>query len=618
MKVYRILLLGLAVSVVFGCEGTSDPVDAGGAEIVSDSVVFQPGTEVVATEVEPEDSTLDICQPQCEGLVCGDDGCGGDCGSCEGVQDECTDGQCVCQPDCEGFSCGDDGCGGSCGLCGGEQMLCVDGNCACQPQCGGIECGPDGCNGSCGKCVGEQDQCIEGACVCQPACTDKNCGADGCDGTCGTCEGLQDDCLEGVCTCIPACDGLECGADGCGDFCGDCEEGDVCFTGSCCTPQCDGFECGDDGCGDVCGECPGLQDVCQEGLCVCIPDCDGKVCGSDGCEGSCGVCEIDDVCFDGACCTPDCLDKLCGDDTCGGFCGNEVAITDGCPAFQTCLPDDFICEVFPFPDVCGEKVCGADGLGGVCGTCPCPECDPSQTKCEAFDCMAPVGLECWEMYGCAGDCPDGDVFCQQDCFGDGTPQGTANFENLDTCLNESGYFACQDGDEACTEAAFEECRDVYYACFHGDEPCNVLFLCLTTCPAGDSDCSSGCFTSATVEALNTWDEFIACLNANDYFECETGDSDCYDVAWAKCDAEFSACANGPLDCQEVYGCILGCDSWDTTCRQGCRLMGTVPVQESMEDIFDCESEFCEPLTGLCEQQVLLDECSEVYAACLAL
>ena len=614
MKAHLLLPLGFLLFFAASCGNSNSPKDVG-ADVSADSTVILPGGD---STTPVEEIAPDICQPQCEGLLCGDDGCGGECGVCEGAQGECIDGACLCQPSCDGISCGDDGCGGTCGICDGLQMACVDGACVCQPECGDKECGSDGCNGSCGKCEGLQDQCVDGACVCQPACKDKNCGADGCNGTCGTCEGLQDECLEGVCTCVPACEGMECGDDGCGAVCGTCADGDVCFTGSCCTPQCDGFECGDDGCGDLCGECLGPQDVCQEGLCVCIPDCEGKNCGSDGCDGSCGDCGVDDVCFDGTCCTPDCLDKLCGSDTCGGFCGNAALVTEGCAAFEMCVAEDFLCENFPAPDTCGEKECGANGLGGKCGTCPCPECGPSETKCAQFSCKTPLGLECWEMFACLGDCLPGDAFCQQDCLSDGTPQGTVIFNNLSTCLDNSGYFDCPDGDDACTDAAFETCMDPYYACFHGDESCGVLYLCLITCPGGDTDCSSGCFTSATVEALNVWDEFIDCLTANDYFECVSGDSDCYDLAWDQCIDEFQACANGEMSCQDVFGCIKGCSPWDSACPIGCRIQGTIPVQNSIDDIAACVEEFCDPVTGLCEQQVLLDECADTYATCLAL
>ena len=55
--------------------------------------------------------------PDCEGKVCGDDGCGVSCGECTGPQEECQNGKCVCQPDCAGKECGPDGCGGNCGQC---------------------------------------------------------------------------------------------------------------------------------------------------------------------------------------------------------------------------------------------------------------------------------------------------------------------------------------------------------------------------------------------------------------------------------------------------------------------------------------------------------------------
>jgi hypothetical protein len=63
-----------------------------------------------------------------------------------------VDGECKCVPDCEGKVCGDDGCGVSCGECTGPQEECQNGKCVCQPDCAGKECGPDGCGGNCGQC----------------------------------------------------------------------------------------------------------------------------------------------------------------------------------------------------------------------------------------------------------------------------------------------------------------------------------------------------------------------------------------------------------------------------------------------------------------------------------
>jgi len=44
-------------------------------------------------------------------------------------------GACVCQPECDGKECGDDGCGGTCGSCAGQDA-CVGGLCVCQAACG--------------------------------------------------------------------------------------------------------------------------------------------------------------------------------------------------------------------------------------------------------------------------------------------------------------------------------------------------------------------------------------------------------------------------------------------------------------------------------------------------
>jgi len=91
------------------------------------------------------------CFTGCTGKQCGDDGCGGSCGTCSGT-DVCIDNVCQtgqCQPDCAGKTCGDDGCGGSCGTCYGNNQ-CINNNCQCTPNCGdGTTCGDNGCGGVC-------------------------------------------------------------------------------------------------------------------------------------------------------------------------------------------------------------------------------------------------------------------------------------------------------------------------------------------------------------------------------------------------------------------------------------------------------------------------------------
>ncbi len=155
----------------------------------------------------------DVCKPQCDGRVCGADGCGGVCGSCR-TGSVCTDGLCyrsdgtldtgVCEPQCTNKVCGDDGCGGLCGTCSNGQS-CVEGYCfsvSCTPQCDGRECGFDGCNGVCGKC-GENSDCVGGKCrACIPQCNGRSCGDDGCGGSCGSC-GSNETCNDATAKCMP-------------------------------------------------------------------------------------------------------------------------------------------------------------------------------------------------------------------------------------------------------------------------------------------------------------------------------------------------------------------------------------------------------------------------------
>lgn len=86
--------------------------------------------------VEGETGASCACQPNCQGKLCGPDGCGGSCsgagfslpGGCPSdyvnsrlVPQVCVGGDC-CRPDCLNRDCGSDGCGGSCGTCDSDEM----------------------------------------------------------------------------------------------------------------------------------------------------------------------------------------------------------------------------------------------------------------------------------------------------------------------------------------------------------------------------------------------------------------------------------------------------------------------------------------------------------------
>lgn len=75
------------------------------------------------------------CTPSCAGKVCGPDGCGGSCGSCQ-ANEVCQGGACLCVPNCTGRECGSDGCGGTCKPGCSEGVPCLEtGKCAKSGPC---------------------------------------------------------------------------------------------------------------------------------------------------------------------------------------------------------------------------------------------------------------------------------------------------------------------------------------------------------------------------------------------------------------------------------------------------------------------------------------------------
>jgi len=241
------------------------------------------------------DVTVD-CLPDCDGLACGGDGCGGSCGTCpEGLL--CDVGACVsCIADCDGLACGDDGCGGSCGTCAPGQG-CEAGLCEALP---GDVCGDalpiaslpfsamgdttafandyvlDG--GVCGSHVGTQAPDL--AYQFTPAATGPytlTLSADfdatayvvaDCAAPATSCDGVAIASTEGAGSAhvpltsgVPAwivVDGAIASASGTFEVGLDA-----------CTPFCDGAECGDDGCGGSCGSCDPTE-TCNGVLGTCI------------------------------------------------------------------------------------------------------------------------------------------------------------------------------------------------------------------------------------------------------------------------------------------------------------------------------------------------------------
>jgi len=363
------------------------------------------------------------CTPDCLGKECGDDGCGGTCGSCSDPAFPTCDthtGQCVavCVPQCAGKTCGDDGCGGTCGTCDANAS-CNDGLGKCVPDAwtcsASYYAGGDICDCDCGAydpdcdlgaplagCE-EQERCnSDGECVprapaewtCSPLSYAAN---NTCDCNCGVYD--------------PDCDFVDLvGITGCGAGVSECFSDGTCGT---CTPDCTDKDCGTDGCGGFCGFCnvdvdAGVSELCIDGSCV--DECGDPPavclvaeCGDDGCGGTCGTCASGSSCEDGVCLRDPVMQTPF---SCAGRC--ESVAPSGCYCTEACVALGNCCSDFAehcqcVPN-CDGKVCGSDGCGGSCGDCDAaaPFCtDDGQCTDQ---CTPTCGNRQCGPDGCGGSC----------------------------------------------------------------------------------------------------------------------------------------------------------------------------------------------------------------------
>jgi hypothetical protein len=240
-----------------------------------------------------------VCQPSCDGKTCGDDGCGGTCGTCPTDQ-TCQEGICTAQTE---TSCTNNYDDDKNGLADCDDPECfADSNCVCND--------PDLENELYTKTtvtLGTQtntDSCLEGGQLREYRCLKKTGGKDLISSAILTCP-YGTVCQEG--NCVSA--GLNCI---------DPDEENPLATKTTVTV---GTLSGTDSCNSLtevneyhCSidqndlpilasnslDCP-TGEFCQDGACVCQPSCSGKTCGDDGCGGVCGTCSEDYSCQDGGC-----------------------------------------------------------------------------------------------------------------------------------------------------------------------------------------------------------------------------------------------------------------------------------------------------------------------------
>lgn len=412
----------------------------------------------------------DCCVPDCTGKQCGDDGCGGTCGSCDdgdpcnGV--ESCDGAGLCQPGTP-VSCSDD-------------TLFCNGPETCNSNTGLCESGPSPCDPATERCCDIPDTCVlAGGCCSDGECDDGNeCTDDGClAGTCShtnkpigtlcaddgaTC--TDDICIDGSCSHAPVevrCDdGNECTE----DFCDPTDLNADPMTGCVNRPLPDGTLCNGAPSMDSCD----AQDTCVAGVCVDHVQPVGFVCRTVA-----GLCDIEEIC-DGI--------------------SNECPMDGFRDGTKICRPLGGICDM---PEFCsGISVdCPIDGFQPDTKVCR-----PAVSECDVVDLCTGVSADCPEdvcqMQGTP--CTDDGLECTDDIC-DGACQCThPNLPNNTTCGNSISEGDCDDPD-SCQDGVCDEstkpsgtlCRAAVNEC-DTDEVCDGITInCpMDECKPANTPCSS--------------------------------------------------------------------------------------------------------------------------------
>jgi hypothetical protein len=469
----------------------------------------------------------------------------------------CFEGTC-CDPAaiCDGLVCGDDGCGGNCDACP-DGFKCQEGVCTpdCVALCAGLQCGPAGQNGECecGTCD-DGDVCTDDSClgmgICQftfnqAQCDDGNqcTGDDTCkQGQCGgellPLEELQE--LDCICTKDSDCKPLEnsnvCDGNLVCDKVNEEDETGICQVAPETILVCaDENPCTDDSCNPLTGCVFGADNegICaDDNICNGLEYCDNGVCKSGeplDCDDS-NPCTIDDCSTQVGCMHGDSDNGICSDgDICnglencsGGQCqsglllncnDNDKCTVDQCDAINGCFhtPAAGLCDdgIDCTKDTCSGDTCNNVLqaffclIGGVCVPSGAPNPDNSCQTCKPN-----ADAEFWTYVGDGMQCDPGMVCYQGSCCDKasncaGKECGSDGCGGLcGSCLPGSG---CQDGicvagpcDPICggKECGPNGCGGVCGTCPDGNV-CSAdgQCLCLPACngkECGPDGCGSEC------------------------------------------------------------------------------------------------------------------------------
>lgn len=245
MVTFRLVSVGCFFVLLAGCGG------GGGGSDTSTGTDTSSPQDIPVTDLGTDTATKDTSKPPDVPIV-----------------DQGSDDP-GCTPDCKDKTCGDNGCGGNCGTCG-DGLSCMNGKCTASscldPADMAIIEGSDveGVALECGiGCLGGLDEgsCTHGCIVEQT----------GLSAECSGC--VSDMVLCAIQNCTFACLDPESGE------CATCKEENGCIDTfvACsglsitCTPDCNGLQCGDGGCPvkpDACGICSAVETCDTAGQCI--------------------------------------------------------------------------------------------------------------------------------------------------------------------------------------------------------------------------------------------------------------------------------------------------------------------------------------------------------------
>ena len=464
-------------------KGEISPSDVPGG-VDTDSAIPKDTTDTVEPKdlldtVEPVDTvdtvepletvdTQDDCVPNCDGKDCGDDGCGGICGTCDNGN-PCTDDSCDADQHCihenNEASCSDeDPCT--------TGDICIGGNCV---TVGILPC-DDG-----NPCT--TDTCVEGeGCTSipiedktEPACDDGNpCTENVCIS--GECKNSLKDLAELV---VEDC---LCDED---DDCVPLEDDDLCNGTLVCDTEAEIPTC-------LVDEETIVTCTLTEGL---APECNVPVCNPE--TGDCSVDFINqnEPCSDGDACT--------WQDGCSE--GNCIGISYSCDD-----PDQ--CEIALGATCNGDGTCTYE-TASMDGT-PCNDGDECTTgeACQGGACVGGSAVSCDDGNGCTDDACDPLSGCTH-------TNNSANCSDDDPCTTNDhcddgacvtfGTLDCEDGNECTDDSCVQGVGCDYVPgneggdCQNNTGICMSGTCCVTNCTSkdcGDDGCGGSCGTCGSGKA----------------------------------------------------------------------------------------------------------------------